>query len=87
MVGHNYKSRLIFYAYTQEIDKEFKNGNIRQQQHKFGGPMNQECYRKEILSIVRRRKVELEQQGKNMIFQEDKDGSHGTRSYENCCRE
>lgn len=52
---------------------------------KFGGPITQERYTKEILPIVKRRKGILETQSKEMIFQEDNDGSHGTRSFENCC--
>ena len=60
-------------------------GNIRQQKQKFGGPMTQERYANEILPIVARRKGLLEIKGEEMIFQEDNDGSHGTRSSENCC--
>ncbi len=39
MVSVGFKSKLVFYRYTEEVDKEFKNGNIRQQQQLFGGPM------------------------------------------------
>ena len=55
MVGWNYKSKLIFYGFTKEVDKQFKNGNTRVQQHKFGGPMNQKRYAAEILPIVEAR--------------------------------
>ena len=85
MVSVGFKSKLVFYAYTEEVDKEYKNGNVRQQNQKFGGPMSQERYTNEILPIVSRRKGLLETEGKEMIFQEDNDGSHGTRSSENCC--
>ena len=85
MVSIGFKSQLVFYAYVEEVDKEFKNGNKRQQKQKFGGPMTQERYTKEILPIVSRRKGLLETRDQEMIFQEDNDGSHGTRSSENCC--
>ena len=86
MVGYNYKSKLVFYSYIEDVDKEFKNGNVRTQQQKFGGAMTQERYRDEILPIVRRRQRELAQvHGRHMIFQEDNDGSHDTRSCENVC--
>ena len=39
MVSVGYKSKLVFYAYTEEVDVEYKNGNVRQQKQKFGGPM------------------------------------------------
>ena len=86
MITVGWKSKLVFYQYTQEVDKELKNGNVRQQDIKFGGPMTQERYRNEILPIVRRRKELLDLRGEGMIFQEDNDGSHGTRSQENMCR-
>ena len=44
-----------------------------------------ERYAKEILPIVRRRKADLMIKSQEMIFQDDNDGSHGTRSSENCC--
>ncbi len=31
MISVSYKSKLVFYVYTEEVDKEFKNGNVRQQ--------------------------------------------------------
>ncbi len=31
MISMGYKSKLVFYTYTEEVDKEFKNGNVRQQ--------------------------------------------------------
>lgn len=48
--------------------------------------MTQERYVKDILLIVRRRKKEVKQAGRQFIFQEDNDGSHGTRSEENIAR-
>ena len=30
MISIGYKSKLVFYVYTEEIDKEFKNRNVRQ---------------------------------------------------------
>ena len=48
--------------------------------------MTQERYAKEILPVVRRRKEECEAVGLKFVFQEDNDGSHGTRSFENSAR-
>ena len=45
MIGWNYKSKLIFYSWTEGVDKEFKNGNVRTQKQHFGGHMTQERYR------------------------------------------
>lgn len=47
--------------------------------------MTQERYANEILPLVRKRKEMLALQGQEMIFQEDNDGSHGTRTMDNCC--
>lgn len=60
MIFISFKSRLIFYAYTEEVDKEYKNGNVRQQKEKFGGLMTQERYINKILPIVAQRKGILE---------------------------
>ena len=49
--------------------------------------MTQERYAEEILPIVARCQKMLELEGKSFIFQEDNDGSHGTRSYKNFCVE
>ena len=86
MISINYKSPLIFYAYTEEVDKEFKNGNVRQSNEKIGGAMTQDRYIEQILPVVRRRKRLLDLQGKSIIFQEDNDGSYNTRSEENICK-
>ena len=87
MIAVGYKSRLVFYSSTEEEDKELKNGNVRTQKVKYGGPMTQERYAQEILPIVGRRAAFLRTtEGKNMIFQEDNDGGHGTRSEDNICR-
>ena len=86
MIGYNYKSELVFYNYTQEVDKQLKNGKIRVKVQKFGGPMTQKRYAQEILLIVKRRKDEVERRNSHFIFQEDNDGSHGTRSEENIAR-
>ena len=87
MVAVGYKSRLIFYQTTEEVDQEIKNGKVRQQRVKMGGPMAQKCYASENLPIVCHRMLELQHlHGKDMIFQEDNDGSHGTRSEDNICR-
>ena len=86
MISYNYKSKLVFYQYAEEQDHEQKNGKVRTRNVQMGGPMTQERYTNEILPIVRRRKADLDRKGESMIFQEDNDGSHGTRSYENCCR-
>lgn len=48
--------------------------------------MTQERYAYEILPIVRRRIRALAEQDKYMVFQEDNDGSHGTRTAENLPR-
>ena len=83
---YNYKSKLMFYSYTEDVDKKFKNENVRTQQQKFEDAMTQERYRDEILSIVRRRQRELTQiHDRHMIFQENNDDSHDTRSCENVC--
>ena len=89
MIGWNFKSRLVFYSYIEEVDKEFKNGNKRTQNVKFGGAMTQERYVKDILPLVEARKLDMERNkinGGHFIFQEDNDGSHGTRSEENIAR-
>ena len=84
MVGWNYKSKLVFYSYTEDVDKKLKNDNVRTSKQQFGGPMTQERYVTEIFPIVRRRKNELQRiHGRHMIFQEDNDGSHGTRTCDN----
>ena len=89
MIGWNFKSKLVFYAYVEEMDKEFKNGNKRTQNVKTGGAMTQERYASDILPLVHARKIDVELNkinGGHFIFQEDNDGSHGTRSYENIAR-
>ena len=80
-----YKSKLVFYVYTEKVNKEYKNRNVRQQQQKFEGAITQKRYTKKILSIIARRKRLLELEDKEIIFQEDNNESHGTRSSENCC--
>lgn len=60
MVSVGFNSKLVFYSFTEEFDKEFKNGKSRTQKQKFGGPITQTRYRNEILPIVRRRKAGLE---------------------------
>ena len=86
MVAVGFKSRLVFDRYTEGVDKRYKNGKVRQQNCKLGGPMTQERYTHDILPIVRQRKEYLEARGEGMIFQEDHDGSPGTRTLDNCCR-
>ncbi len=86
MIGIDYKSELVFYAHTEEKDHEQKNGKVRKKKYKMGGPMTQERYANEIISIVEGRKKEVEQAGSQFLFQEDNDGSHGTRSDENIAR-
>ena len=63
MIEINYRSRLVFYTYTEEVDKEFKNGNVRLSTQKFGGPMTQERYANEILPIVYKRHCYLQDYG------------------------
>ena len=48
--------------------------------------MTQERYTNDILPIVRRRKEEVERARGQFVFQEDNDGSHGTRSEESIAR-
>lgn len=86
MVEVDYKSRLVFYAHTEEKDYEQKNGKIRKKSYKMGEPMTQERYANEILSIVQDRKQGVKQAERSFVFQEDNDGSHGTRSEENIAR-
>ena len=89
MIGWNYKSDLKLFRWVEEVDKEFKNGRKRLQNTKFGGSMTQEIFSKDILPIVYARKCEIEDEHINegvFIFQEDNDGSHGTRSQENIAR-
>ncbi len=68
------------------MDHKQKNGKIRRKSQKTGGAMAQERYAKDILPIVRRRKEEVERAGGQFVFQEDNDGSHGTRSDKNIAR-
>ena len=84
MIAWNYKSPLIFYGFTQEVEKKLKNGRAKVQISKFGGPMTQQRYVDEILPIVEKRMQEAT--GETFTFQEDNDNSHGTRSYENIAR-
>ena len=86
MIGFNYKGPLIFYGYAEEVEKQKKNGKVKETVQQFGGPMTQERYAKEILPVVRRRKEECKAVGLKFVFQEDNDGSHGTRSFENPAR-
>ena len=83
MIGIDYKRKLVFYGYTKEKDHEQKNGKIRKKTFKYEGAMTQERYAKDILSLVKQRKEEVEASGGQFIFQENNDGSHGTRSEEN----
>ncbi len=86
MIGVDYKSELMFYGYTEEKDYQQKNGKIRKKTYKMGGPMTQERYVNEILPIVKARKEEVKSAGDQFVFQENNDGSHGTRSEENIAR-
>jgi hypothetical protein len=86
MIEVDYKSELVFYGYTEEKDHQQKNGTVRKKTYKMGGPMTQERYANEILPIVKARKEEVESAGGQFVFQEDNDGSHGTRSEENIAR-
>ena len=86
MIGVNYKSKLVFYGYTEEQDHEQKNEKVRRKVFKKGGPMTQKRYTKDILSVVQQRKKEVEASDQHFIFQEDNDESHGTRSEENIAR-
>lgn len=86
MIKVNYKSKLVFYGYTEEMNKQQKNEKIRTRIEKMRGPMTQERYAKDILLIVKARKKEVERQKRHFIFQEDNDGSHETRSEENIAR-
>ena len=67
MVAYGYKGPLIFYG-----DGKGEKGQ-----------MTMEVYRNRILPLVVERRDELRKQGIEMIYQEDNDGSHGTRSQEN----
>ena len=86
MVAVGYKSKLVFFQETDIVEKKFKNGKVKQQPKVFGGSLTQERYVNEVLPIVRERKQFLSRKGESMIFQEDNDNSHGTRSYENRAR-
>ena len=76
----------MFYAHIKEKDHEQKNGKIRKKKYKMNEFMTQERYANEILPIVKDRKKEVEQAERQFLFQEDNDGSHGTRSDENIAR-
>jgi transposase len=86
MIEINYKSELMFYEYTKETNHQQKNEKIRKKTYKMGEPMTQERYANEILPIVKARKKEVEATGGHFVFQEDNDGSHGTRLDENIAR-
>jgi transposase len=51
-----------------------------------GKNLTMETYTTTILPIVATHKEHLHQQGEGMIFQEDNDASHGTRSFDNDAR-
>jgi transposase len=51
-----------------------------------GKNITMEIYTTRILPIVVARKEELDRRDEGMIFQEDNDASHGTRSFENAAR-
>ena len=67
MIAYGYKGPLIFYG-ERKGEK---------------GQMTMEVYRDKILPLIVERRDELRKQGLEMIYQEDNDGSHGTRSQEN----
>jgi hypothetical protein len=70
MIAYDYKGPLVFF------NKE-ENG---------GKNLTMETYVSKILPIVASRKEQLYRRGEGLIFQEDNDGAHGTRSYENSAR-
>ena len=86
MIAYNYKGPLVFYNYLKQVEKKQKNQKVVQKIKKFGGAMNQRRYYSDILPIVEARKKEVEAEKRDFIFQEDNDGSHGTRSAENIAR-
>ena len=84
MIDWNYKSKLMFYNYTENVNKKFKNDNVRTQKQKFENFMIQKRYIKKILFIIRRKKNEFEQIHKrHMMFQKNNDDSHDIRSCDN----
>ena len=85
-MNYNYKNKLMFYNYIENVNKKFKNDNVRIQKQKFENLITQKRYRIEILLIIRRRKNELKQiHDQHMIFQKNNDDSYDTRFNENCC--
>ena len=75
MIGINYKSKLMFYEYIEEKNHKQKNEEIRKKVYKMSGPIIQERYSNEILPLVHKRKLEIEAEGRQFIYQEDNDGS------------
>ena len=69
-VSWNFKGKLIFYGLD---DNEPRN-------------ITQELYVSKILPVVKQYRDECEAKGRGFIFQEDNDGGHGTRSFENPAR-
>jgi transposase len=67
MVGWNFKSEVIFYGLEKDE----------------GGNMTQKTYIEKILPIVKKYRDEAVEKEQDLIFQEDNDGGHGTRSEEN----
>lgn len=86
MIEVNYKSELIFYAYTKEKDHQQKNEKIRKKKYKMSESMTQERYVNEILFIIKVRKKEVEAAEGQFVFQKNNDDSHGTRFDENIAR-
>jgi hypothetical protein len=83
MIEVNYKSKLMFYEYMKKQNKQQKNGKIRRTIQKMSEAMTQQRYADELLLIVKDRKLWVEAEERQFIFQEDNDDSHGTRSKEN----
>lgn len=77
MVAVGYRSPLVFYCQTEEVDQITKNGKKRTTKQKFGGPMTQKRYIDEVLRpVIRRRQLYCQRNRMDFIFQEDNDGLH-----------
>ncbi len=58
------------------MEKQKKNGKVKETVQQFGGPMTQERYAKEILPVVHRQKEECKAVGLKFTFHKNNYGLH-----------
>ena len=81
-----FKNKLMFYQYTKEMNKKFKNEKVYKQNIKFEDLITQKRYVEEILSIIHRHKTHLNRLNKEIIFQKNNNENHDIKIMNNCYR-